>query len=160
MESLVYMAGEYELISDSIHQVHTVHAVPAGDRAGPPGEPLQLPDDGRGTDGAGRGQCVAARRGHRRRRSPGPGRQVCFLYEDEEDCSQSNRTLDLIDRSNRRKVFLVSDKMHPQTLAVMRTRVEVICMRSSFAYPVGPAGRFSFVSFLFQSIRLSLIDSR
>ena len=47
--------------------VHRVHAVPAGDRAGPAGGAAQLPDDGHRPHGPGRGERVAARRGHRGR---------------------------------------------------------------------------------------------
>ena len=48
--------------------VHRLHAVPAGDLAGPPRGAAQLPDDGRRPDRAADRQRVAARRGHGRRR--------------------------------------------------------------------------------------------
>lgn len=43
-----------------------------------------------------------------------------------DEATAAAEALALAARSNRRKVFLVSDKMHPQTLAVMRTRVEIM----------------------------------
>ena len=46
--------------------VHAVHAVPGGDRAGPPRVAPQLPDRGEGPHRDGRRQRVAARRGDRR----------------------------------------------------------------------------------------------
>ena len=48
--------------------VHRLHAVPAGDRAGPARGAAQLPDDGHRPHRPGRRERVAARRGHRGRR--------------------------------------------------------------------------------------------
>ena len=48
--------------------VHRLHAVPAGDLAGPARGAAQLPDDGRRPHRPADRQRVAARRGHRRRR--------------------------------------------------------------------------------------------
>ena len=53
--------------------VHRLHAVPAGDLAGPARGAAQLPDDGRRPDRAADRQRVAARRGHRRRRGDDAG---------------------------------------------------------------------------------------
>ena len=49
--------------------VHAVHAVSGRDRAGPPRIAAQFPDDGRGPDGDGDGERVAAGRGDGGRRS-------------------------------------------------------------------------------------------
>ena len=48
--------------------VHGLHAVPAGDLAGPPRGAAQFPDDGLRPDRHGDRECVDARRGDRRRR--------------------------------------------------------------------------------------------
>ena len=48
--------------------VHRLHALPAGDLAGPPRGAAQLPDDGLRPHRPGDRQRLAARRGHRRRR--------------------------------------------------------------------------------------------
>lgn len=52
-------------------QVDAVHAVPRGDRPGQAGEPVELPDAGRRPDAHGRGERVAAGRGHRGVRGAG-----------------------------------------------------------------------------------------
>ena len=53
--------------------VHRLHAVPAGDLAGPPRGAAQLPDRGRRPDRAADRQRLPARRGHRRRRGDDAG---------------------------------------------------------------------------------------
>ena len=46
--------------------VHRVHPVPTGDQPGPVGGTAELPDHGRGSDRPRGGECLDARRGHRR----------------------------------------------------------------------------------------------
>jgi glycine dehydrogenase len=85
--------------------VHTVHALPGRNLPGAPGGDAQLPDDGDGTDRHGHRQRVAARRGHRRRRS-----------DDDVQARPEARPDG--------NTFFVSDKCHPQTIDVVRTRAE------------------------------------
>ena len=96
--------------------VHGVHALPAGDLAGPARGAGQLPDDGLRPDRHGDRQRVDARRGDGRRRG--------------DDALPARRA------RARAAAFFVADDVFPQTLDVVRTRAEPL----GIEVVVGPGG--------------------
>ena len=98
--------------------VHTLHAVPGRGSAGAPRGAAELPDHGRGPDGHGCRERVAARRGDRSRR----GDDVRAPHPRPPVRASANR-------------FVVSATCFPQTIAVVRGRAEPLGIEVVVADP-------------------------